>query len=768
MAHARNDTPSYINLGDCDQRYTHLQQAYAVSTNRNSSSINTHNLSSNTTDARDDTPSYMDLGDCDQQCRHRGCLFADTVCRVFEQKVKDYLRFLKEVKTFGYVSVVLYTIEFQKRGLLHCHTLLWIESRNTLKDATQIDEYISTEIPDPVQDPRGYKLVTELMMHGPCGSANLDASYRILAKISNSETSTSTVGTSKQIDEIQNYVDGRLHTEDMQHINFHERDRLDIIVNIPEKKKKTLTEWFVYDNENSDGRHLTRYLLLPNATVSSKRCKSPDEVRTVNGQMLPTFRAACEALGLLGDDKEWDIALEEFGLTSEEHKRSETFAKWLFEVGDGNIGEPEKEDQDSSWITIPPEYSVDNEETSLSKLINFIYDDTTLKTPTAGSLQEKAIVCPKNATVDDVNAKILSNIEGQRKIYLINDEAILMGSETELLYPTEYLNTITFLGFPPHELELKVRPPIMLLCNVNLSGGLCNGIRMIVRCMMSKLIEAQIITGTRVGKKVFIHRISLTHKDPNLSFTFKRTQFPVKLCYSMTINKSKGKSLSKIGIYLPELVLAMDNYTEEHKRSETFAKWLFEVGDGNIGEPEEEDQDSSWITIPPEYSVDNEETSLSKLINFIYDDTTLKTPTAGSLQEKAIVCPKNATVDDVNAKILSNIEGQRKIYLINDEAILMGSETELLYPTEYLNTITFLGFPPHELELKVRPPIMLLCNVNLSGGLCNGIRMIVRCMMSKLIEAQIITGTRVGKKVFIHRIPLTHKDPNLSFTFKRT
>ncbi|GJT60660.1 DNA helicase [Tanacetum coccineum] len=101
---------------------------------------------------------------------------ADIVCRVFEQKVKDFLRFLKEVKTFGYVSAVLYTIEFQKRGLPHCHTLLWIESRNTLKDATQIDEYISAEIPDHVQDPRGYKLVTELMMHGLCGAANLDAS----------------------------------------------------------------------------------------------------------------------------------------------------------------------------------------------------------------------------------------------------------------------------------------------------------------------------------------------------------------------------------------------------------------------------------------------------------------------------------------------------------------------------------------------------------------------------------------------------------------
>nr|GEZ76828.1 reverse transcriptase domain-containing protein [Tanacetum cinerariifolium] len=56
-----------------------------------------------------------------------------------------------------------------------------------------------------------------------------------------------------------------------------------------------------------------------------KGCKSPDEVRTVNGQMLPTFRAACEALGLLGDDKEWDIALEESN-ASATSKKSESFS----------------------------------------------------------------------------------------------------------------------------------------------------------------------------------------------------------------------------------------------------------------------------------------------------------------------------------------------------------------------------------------------------------------------------------------------------------
>ncbi|GKB04484.1 DNA helicase [Tanacetum coccineum] len=247
-------------------------------------------------------------------------------------------------------------------------------------------------------------------------------------------------------------------------------------------------------------------------------------------------------------------------LNDEEQRRSEIFAKWLLDVGNGEIGEPdEQDDQDSCWITIPPEYRVSNDATGMSELIDFIYDETTLKTPTAGALQEKTIMCSKNDTADAVNAKILSRIEGQGRTYISKDEAIPQGketSETEMLYQMEYLKTITFPGFPPHELHLKVGSPIMLLRNVNLSGGLCNGTRMIVTSLMSKLIEARIITGTRVDDKVFIHRIPLMHKDPNLSFTFKRTQFPIKLCYAMTINKSQVQSLSRIGIYLPEPVFS--------------------------------------------------------------------------------------------------------------------------------------------------------------------------------------------------------------------
>ena len=64
---------------------------------------------------------------------------------------------------------MLYTVEFQKRGLPHCHILLWTHVRPANTPEKNVDAYISVELPDHVHDPEGFRVVSELMMHGPCG-----------------------------------------------------------------------------------------------------------------------------------------------------------------------------------------------------------------------------------------------------------------------------------------------------------------------------------------------------------------------------------------------------------------------------------------------------------------------------------------------------------------------------------------------------------------------------------------------------------------------
>ncbi|XP_052625415.1 uncharacterized protein LOC111890051 isoform X1 [Lactuca sativa] len=100
---------------------------------------------------------------------------ADIISRVFHMKVTAFIAYLKSDKTFGPVSAYLYTIEFQKRGLSHCHILIWVEDSHKIKDPSKVDDYITAELPDPVSEPLLYEIVTRCMVHGPCGLLNSKA-----------------------------------------------------------------------------------------------------------------------------------------------------------------------------------------------------------------------------------------------------------------------------------------------------------------------------------------------------------------------------------------------------------------------------------------------------------------------------------------------------------------------------------------------------------------------------------------------------------------
>ncbi|GAU22698.1 hypothetical protein TSUD_138210 [Trifolium subterraneum] len=68
------------------------------------------------------------------------------------------------------------------------------------------------------------------------------------------------------------------------------------------------------------------------------------------------------------------------------------------------------------------------------------------------------------------------------------------------------------------------------------------------------IIKGTIISGKNAGEVVYIPRMDLVPSDSGLPFKFCRRQFPIYLCFAMTINKSQGQSLSKVGLYLPRPV----------------------------------------------------------------------------------------------------------------------------------------------------------------------------------------------------------------------
>uniref|UniRef100_A0A0A9HN84 Helitron helicase-like domain-containing protein n=1 Tax=Arundo donax TaxID=35708 RepID=A0A0A9HN84_ARUDO len=101
---------------------------------------------------------------------------SDIIVRVFHMKLEELLNDLRSGIVFGPINAILYSIEFQKRGLPHVHILLWLSKNEVDITCDIIDSFISAEIPDPNVDPLGYILIAEHMMHGPCGNMNINCS----------------------------------------------------------------------------------------------------------------------------------------------------------------------------------------------------------------------------------------------------------------------------------------------------------------------------------------------------------------------------------------------------------------------------------------------------------------------------------------------------------------------------------------------------------------------------------------------------------------
>ena len=65
-----------------------------------------------------------------------------------------------------------------------------------------------------------------------------------------------------------------------------------------------------------------------------------------------------------------------------------------------------------------------------------------------------------------------------------------------------------------------------------------------------------IIPASNIGDKAYILRITMSMQDAKWPFIMCRQQFPIKLSYAMTINKSQGQTLNLVGLLLPKLVFS--------------------------------------------------------------------------------------------------------------------------------------------------------------------------------------------------------------------
>ncbi|XP_074351613.1 uncharacterized protein LOC141690737 [Apium graveolens] len=359
----------------------------------------------------------------------------DVTARVFKLKLDQLLDLIKNKNYFGKCIGVMHVIEFQKRGLPHCHMLIWLHPRDHPQNVDDINQLISAEIPDKNHDPIGFNVVNSHMIHGPCGKdysyspcmvkgnygrhfpkrfnahtffddcgfpvyrrrrtgltvtkkgVELDNQYvvpynrdllvrfhchinlevcnssrslkylfkyclkghnmttMILRKKQQGNEASTSSSKPKSNDEIKNFLDGRyicaseaawrllgfdihhhfptierfpVHLEGEKSVSFKQHENLQDVAEKAKKRFSKLEGWWKIRERGTVFGHLsdvhassgeTFYLRM--IFMHIKGATSFKDLRTVNGIVYNTYKEACDALSLLKDDKQWDVAMTE-------------------------------------------------------------------------------------------------------------------------------------------------------------------------------------------------------------------------------------------------------------------------------------------------------------------------------------------------------------------------------------------------------------------------------------------------------------------------
>nr|XP_043616290.1 ATP-dependent DNA helicase pif1-like [Erigeron canadensis] len=242
------------------------------------------------------------------------------------------------------------------------------------------------------------------------------------------------------------------------------------------------------------------------------------------------------------------------GSNTRQQQEIKEFAEWLLKVGDGKLSEPNDGEVE---IEIPDDLLIKSTHDPLSDIIECIYPEYVARLYEPKYFEDRAILAPTHETVNLINDTMLATLTGEQREYLSSDsisQSDLNPNMSPDLYSTDFLNKIKMSGLPNHKLTLKVGTPVMLLRNIDQQQGLCNGTLLQVKRLCEHVIEAAVISGSHVGHITYIPRMKMTSSDKKMLFQFQRRQFPLSICFAMTINKSQGQSLENVGLYLPKPV----------------------------------------------------------------------------------------------------------------------------------------------------------------------------------------------------------------------
>lgn len=192
---------------------------------------------------------------------------------------------------------------------------------------------------------------------------------------------------------------------------------------------------------------------------------------------------------------------------------------------------------------------------TIKELIDFVYPDNVLND--FYNVSKRAILSGTNRNIDQINELILKErIKGDEHILYSADTMVIdkESNPDDQHVSTEILNSYKETGIPNHKIKIKIGALCILIRNLNFSEGLVNGTKVVINRICKFLLE--VYKPDSPLKTYLIPRVIFKFTVGKQGCEVVRKQFPIKLAYALTINKSQGQTLNVVGIDLREHVFA--------------------------------------------------------------------------------------------------------------------------------------------------------------------------------------------------------------------
>jgi ATP-dependent DNA helicase PIF1 len=161
--------------------------------------------------------------------------------------------------------------------------------------------------------------------------------------------------------------------------------------------------------------------------------------------------------------------------------------------------------------------------------------------------------------------------------------------------------------------------------------------------------------------------------------------------------------------------LIEDPSDKNRRYLEEYSLWLFSIGKGKAPVV----HDGNIILLDDEITCQNPQQVFDEIYNNFEDELN----NGDYFKDRAILAATNDTINAANEEILRKIPQLsshcRSIDTVAD------ADQAAAFNTEFLNGIEYSGLPQHHLCLKIGAPLLLMRNLDVKRGHCNGTRYII-------------------------------------------